>query len=160
MRRLLQTSILITALAIASFGQTPASPPKVEVPIGEGAWAIHVTTGGGFTGKGRGEARITSEGRWFCQQTQTPCIKDVPSNKLAPLKTTVAAFNLKKNWSKGSESNVLPGTCIDCYTYQVTFSRREKGKVQTFTIAWDDTTRKTAPADIVQIVESALAGKW
>lgn len=160
MHRLRLTVILIASFTLSSWGQIPASPLKVEAPAGEGAWAIYVTTGGGFTGKGRGEARLTSEGRWFCQETQTPCIKNVPSNQLATLKTTVATFDLRKNWSKGTEQKILPGTCNDCYTYRVTFVRREKGKEQTFTIAWDDASRKTAPAGIVEIVEKALTGKF
>jgi hypothetical protein len=96
----------------------------------------------------------------FCQNTIAPCLKDLATEKLEPLRAKVAFFDLKNEWTAGTEEKVVPSTCNDCYTYRATFARREKGKVKTYTIAWDDSTSRKAPAAIVEIAEKALKGSW
>src|SRR6185295_19564834 len=47
------------------------SPPSV--PDGEGAWAIRVVTGGGFDGRGRGNATVVSTGELQCGDNGDAC---------------------------------------------------------------------------------------
>jgi hypothetical protein len=73
--------VLASALVIGGQTVNRDSPPSV--PDGDGAWTIRITTDGGFTGRGRGNVTLTSQGELTCLQTQRPCINKLIDDSCA-----------------------------------------------------------------------------
>lgn len=145
---------LLSSALIA--GQTPSPEAALSVPDGEGAWTIRITTGGGFTGRGRGNVTLTSQGNLACLQTLRPCDSKLVDDKLRPIAQLVSSFDPSK-WDSTPAGNSF---CNDCYTTTVTFARRDGGKLKVARLSWDDMTQSKVPPDMVKIVEMALSGKW
>jgi len=157
--RIALITVVVAALASSALigGQTPPAEESLSVPDGDGAWTIRITTGGGFTGRGRGNVTLTSQGTLTCLQTLRPCDNKLVDDKLRPIAQLVSSFDPSKWASERPASNSL---CNDCYTTTVTFARREGGKLKVATLSWDDTTQSKMPPDLVKIAETALLGKW
>ena len=121
------------------------------LPEGDGSWAVHVITSGGFAGGGRGNATIISDGNVSCSPQPGRCRDKQPGAALTPLSQLVAAAEPSK-W-KGSAL----GTCNDCFVTMLVLERREGGSVKTYSVYWDDTTAAFAPPEAWDIYRAAVA---
>ena len=144
---------IASIIAIVFLVQT-APPAPLSVADGEGAWSIRVLTSGGLTGRGAGNATLTSTG----SLNGNPLTKE----KIEPLMQLVAAFDTSK-WPKSAAPQgpvPTPSFCMDCIKTQVTLVRREGGSLKVFSHSWDDITKSNAPPDVVRLAEMVLTGKW
>jgi hypothetical protein len=142
-------------LKVKAGGEQPPVPtgaykPAV-LPEGDGSWAVHVITSGGFAGRGRGDATIISDGNVSCSPPSGRCRDRRPGAELAPLSRLVAAAEPSK-WEGSSH-----GTCNDCYVTMLVLERREGGQVKTYSAYWDDTTAASAPPEAWDIYRAAAA---
>ena len=157
--RIALITVVIAALASSALiaGQAPPPEASLSVPDGDGAWTIRITTSGGFTGRGRGNVTLTSQGNLTCLQTLRPCDNKLVDDKLRPIAQLVSSFDPSK-WTSATPAG--QSLCNDCYTTTVTFARRDGGKLKITTLSWDDATQSKVPPDVVKIVGMALSGQW
>jgi hypothetical protein len=153
------TTLLLAVLASTGFstGQTRSLGPPPAVSDGDGAWTIRISTGGGFTGRGRGSVTLTSQGDLTCLETLRPCESKLVGDRLRPITQLVSSFNPSKWGSVPPQENMV---CSDCYTTTMTLARRESGKVTIATLSWNDVTQGKVPANVLRLAEMALSGKW
>jgi len=127
--------------------------PSLNLPEGEGSWVMRITTSGGFTGQGRGDATLTSLGERNCSQSSVNCSSQLTGEKLQSLKDTALRLEPGK-WM------TVVSYCNDCFITTVVFLRRENGSEKSYSVTWSDANKTGVPTELVRIVESALTGKW
>lgn len=135
----------------------PTVPPALRagvkpavLPPDKDAWIVQVMTGGGFSGKGKGDVTVSSDGSAACSLPDTPCESSLTPELLKSLGESVREAKPEKWGDFGS------GTCNDCYATSLVLRRRGKhGAERVYTANWDDAS-KDLPADVKRIYENAL----
>jgi len=136
----------------ASSAPTPG-PPQVELPKGNGAWALRVVRTGGFTGDSFMDITIISTGHVIFDSGQGQRESTLSPDVLKMLGPAVLSAKFPQIPNPGNDS----GGCYDCYTTVMTVRRREpKGKERTYSATWVPTTVGSVPEDFVSISRLAL----
>lgn len=123
-----------------------------ELPGGKDSWVVQVITRGGFTGRGRGDVTLKSDGVVSCSPTVfDACADTLPPASLESLSKLVSAAN-PKEWRD------RPGSlCNDCYVVLFALQRRDaKGRAKSYTVYFDDTTLAQMPEAVRQLYAQAF----
>jgi hypothetical protein len=135
-------------------------PGKVSVntiplPAGDRAWAVQVVTTGGFTGKGRGNVTLTSDGTLQRFGPDGSCSIKLSAETMTALTETVFAANSTYN----TDGLVDRLTCADCIVTAFVVTRRKTGGDETLASSWDDASQANVPADLLAIYKAVMANK-
>ena len=139
-------------------GPTAASgsiPPMFRTAVRDiapavqpGAWVIQVISRGGFTGRGTGDLVLNSEGDWSFSEPAN--FRSLSRDALRPLTKRIRVTEASR-WTPSRLS-----TCADCDVTLVVLARRDAaGAIQTLTAFWDQTTKRSVPAEVLRIYEEA-----
>jgi hypothetical protein len=136
----------------AAQAATLLKPASLQVPKGEGAWAVRVMQGGVSAGQSS-DVAVTSVGELTClPESEGRCSK-VNSGEVLQSVTALMDPKLLRN-----SKSALGDSCRDCPITSITISRRdEKGKIDTYFAYWDDVTAAKAPFQLVRIATTLLA---
>lgn len=136
--------------AASSFG-SQAAPKLSELPSEAGAWVVHVTTSGGFTGRGAGGASLTSQGKAIFSFMNDSSAINLPADALSRM-SEIIALAKPAAWQTLTSS-----ACRDCITTTLTLYRREPDGTQSSHVAsWDDTTLEKMPKEVVELYEVVM----
>src|SRR5437588_7660962 len=141
---------LLILLACSCPKQAPATPKTFYVP-----WSLQFTTSGGFTGLGRGNLSVNSEGKFSCSQANRQDVRKGVSGtlyarQLQPIKDPVAQVNPQK-WNKPGLDVAAP----DAFGYKLEL-RTGSDYGQVFTVQWYDNTKDQLPADLKRLSNALL----
>ena len=168
MRQLWLPVAVAAAIATAGFSQSedkdkvaaatrqaeaasPLKPAALEVPTGEGSWALRIIRTGGLAGRAL-DISVTSAGDVKCAAADAGCPKAISEKDLKSLGVLVDPKVLRTGKSS------LGDSCRDCFVTRITVGRRDdKGKVQTYFGYFDDTTAAKTPFQLVRIVTDVTA---
>lgn len=132
-----------------------ASKNDLVVPPDKGAWAIFVLTSGGFSGQGKGNLTLVSNGHLSDTKNSLSNRRfDVQS--LKPLTDLISKLTIAQDaTSLPLDSKVSPASfCRDCYQTTLIIYRREMdGTVKNLKVDWDDSTRDKISEDILRLYE-------
>jgi len=134
-------------------GRVSVTP--VPLPSGDRAWAVQIVTGGGFTGKGRGNLTLTSDGTLLRDGPNGSCSMRLPDETMKALTETVFAANAANN-ANASLDNQL---CADCIVTAMVVTRRKADGDETLTASWDDPNQGKVAADMLNIYQAVIANK-
>src|SRR5882724_9422512 len=135
--------------------RTIAVSPQA-LPPGDNVWTVQILSSGGFTGSGRGDLTLTSEGILTWSGADGSCGKKLTDEAMRALAKIVLAANAP---ASGSEKS-LSGMCFDCYVTTMILQRRGTGgTVSAATVSWDDASQAQVAADLVSIYKAAIAHK-
>lgn len=126
-------------------------PASVEVPKGEGAWAVRVMQMGGVAGQSV-DIAVTSVGDLKCLPAgDASCAKVNSGEVLKSVASLIDPKLLRKSKS------ALGDSCRDCIVTSITIGTRdEKGKIDTYFAYWDDLTAAKAPFQLVRIATTMV----
>jgi len=151
-------AVLTTTLLLAvRMGAQIPQLSSPSLPEAEGSWTIVITTGGGFTGEGRGSATVTSSGMRSCLLPAGTCSPLLSDEQLAPLKQFAASFD-SSAWLSPTAASM--SICSDCYTTTATLTRRESGLAKSYSFTWSIANPKEVPPELARLADLALSGKW
>jgi len=135
--------------------RTVAVSPQ-SLPPGDNVWTVQILSSGGFTGSGRGDLTLTSEGILTWSDADRSCGKKLTAEAMQALAKIVLAANVP---AIGNES-LLTGMCFDCYVTTMIVQRRDIGSVVSAArVSWDDASQAQVAADLVSIYKAAIAHK-
>jgi hypothetical protein len=123
-----------------------------KLPEGKDAWVVQVVTRGGFTGRGRGDITLKSDGAVSCGPTVfDPCAATLSPASLESLSKLVSAAN-PLQWKERPG-----GLCSDCYVSLVALQRRDaKGRGKSYLVYFDDTTLARMPEEVRRMYARAF----
>lgn len=135
----------------------PSVPPALRagvkpavLPPDKDAWIVQIVVSGGFSGRGKGDVSVSSDGSAACSLPDAPCKSDLTPELLKWLGESVREAKPEK-WGDFSGH-----TCSDCYGTLLILRRRGKGGAeQVYTASWDGISAKDVPADVKRIYENA-----
>ena len=122
----------------------------IEPPGHAGAWALQVTTRGGFEGR-RSDVTIRSDGTvtLFTAGNATGFVQPDALVSLGQRIRTVTT----SQWTADSRL----GMCSDCMATLIVLAvRAPNGLIHTYRAFWDATTKATIPAELVRLHDLAL----
>lgn len=131
------------------------SVTPVPLPSGDGAWAVQIVTRGGFTGKGRGDLTLTSDGNLLRYGPDGSCSIKLSDETIKALTETVFAANSSNNNVALMQNYV----CADCIVTAMVVTRRKADGDETLAASWDDPNQTKIPADVLNIYEAVMANK-
>jgi len=127
---------------------------SVVLPPGENAWAVQIISQGGFTGAGRGNLIVASDGSIVWTNAEDSCSRTLEADTVAALTRLVGAAN------SPFPTAALAGFCGDCYFTTMIVQRHEAdGVTRTLTFSWDDATLGGLPSDAVKLYETLMTHK-
>jgi hypothetical protein len=131
----------------------PAVTP-IGVPAGDNAWAVQIVSSGGFSGSGRGDLTLASDGILYWNGADGGCSRKLAEETMNALTRIVLAADLSV-----SSKDLLAGAfCADCYVTSMIVQHR--GAAETISMArmtWDDPNQSRVPADFLTIYETLMA---
>src|SRR5262245_53959510 len=136
MKPLVATLFLICCWALfAGQSEAPFVPAqfrdvkaKLDLPDGDNAWVIQIVSRGGFTGLGRGDMVLRSDGKLTCSSKQVRCENKLKIESLDPLNPLIQSAG-SLNWGNSAFADV----CSDCFVTLLRIQRRESsGLIRTF----------------------------
>jgi hypothetical protein len=136
---------------INQIGRISITP--VPLPAGDRAWAVQIVTTGGFTGKGRGNLTLTSDGTLLRDGPNGSCSMKLPDETMKALTETVFAASAINN----AEELMAKYVCADCIVTAMVVTRRKTGGDETLTASWDDATQEKVAADMLNIYQAVMA---
>ena len=124
----------------------------VALPPGDNAWAVQIVTRGVFTGSGRGDITLSSDGLLVWNGPDGSCSRKLGDEALHAIAKTV----LDAESSAFSSGGSMMGTCADCYVTAMVVQRRSASAVDVLSASWDDASRGKVPSDVMSIHESLM----
>ena len=131
------------------------SVTPVPLPSGDSAWAVKIVTRGGFTGKGRGDLTLTSDGTLLRYGPNGSCSIKLPDETMKALTETVFAADSTNNTVELMQNNV----CADCIVTAMVVTRRKADGDETLAASWDDPGQAKLSADMLNIYQAVMANK-
>ncbi len=129
---------------------------SVALPLGADAWALQIDSGGGFTGSGRGDLTLRSDGVLTWSAADDACSRKLSDETMHALTTIVLAADAS---TTGSEES-LSILCGDCYTNSMILQHRETdGAIRTSSARWDDVSQAKVSAAMITVYETMMAFK-
>jgi hypothetical protein len=142
-----------SSYVINQTGRISVTP--VPLPPGDSAWAVQIVTGGGFTGKGRGNLTLTSDGTLLQDGPNGSCSMKLPDETMKALTEAVFAINVTHNTEELTNKYV----CADCIVTAMVVTRRKTEVNETISASWDDGTQAHVAADMLNIYQAVMANK-
>ena len=130
------------------------SVTPVPLPSGDRAWAVQIVTTGGFTGKGRGNLTLTSDGTLLRDGPDGSCSMKLPDETMKALSETVFAANTTNN-----SEELIKHVCSDCIVTAMVVTRRKSEGDETLTASWDDPNQARVATDMLNIYQAVMANK-
>jgi len=127
----------------------------IALPPGDNAWAVQIVSRGGFTGSGRGDLTVTSEGILTWSGAGGSCYGRLTDEAMQ----SIAKIVLPTNGTAYLESK-LSGLCGDCYVTTMILQRRGNGgAVRASVVSWDDASQARVSGEMMTIFEAVMAHK-
>lgn len=130
--------------------------PDLNLSADAHAWALAITSSGGFIGRGAGNLSIDSDGvvrRWG--QLPTVGTGNAQAVALQPLATAIAAARLDA-WHACYVRPANPDGCCDLFSYTLTLRRRVADQTdETYQFYWYSDSAERLPLDARAIVDAA-----
>jgi hypothetical protein len=127
---------------------------KVQLSPEANSWAVQIVSGGGITGKGRGNLTITSQGNLAWNAVENRCSVKLRDDVIQML--TQTAFSASASGWGGPKASY----CSDCFVYAMVLQRREgDGIERTYVAYWDDTTAKNISDELRKVYDTFMAYK-
>src|SRR5262245_51379339 len=127
---------------------------SMRMPEGPNAWAIRILSQGGFTGRGRGDLEISSDGYRSWQGPPEPCAVELSADSLAELSEVVTGLD-SSAWTSPAAS-----PCFDCYVTTMVLRRREQDGIERiYTVTWDDPARSDLSESVRKMYDAVIARK-
>jgi len=142
-----------SAYVINQTGRISVTP--VPLPPGDRAWAVQIVTAGGFTGKGKGNLTLTSDGTLLRDGPNGACSMKLPDETMKALTETVFAANAANNATESMDQRV----CADCIVTAMVVTRRKADGDETLAASWDDPNQAKIAADMLNIYQAVMANK-
>ncbi|HLH31515.1 MAG TPA: hypothetical protein VKY31_09950 [Terriglobia bacterium] len=138
--------LLAFSVTVQDVGQ---NRDRITLPDGNGAWIVHVSTSGGYSGQGTGDFEISSAGQVSCSPAGSKCPKTFEIGKLQPLIdaiTMIAGYNVP----------FPSGPCNDCMTKHMSATWRDSmGVVHNKSFVWTDLS-PGIPREIIDLYNAVL----
>jgi hypothetical protein len=126
----------------------------ISVPAGENAWAVQIVSRGGYSGSGRGDLTLASDGILYWNGADGGCSRKLNDETLNALSKVVLAADLSVSLKEQSPV----GFCADCYTTSMIVQHRGAAEVvRAVRVEWDDANQAKIPADILAVYEALMA---
>jgi hypothetical protein len=124
---------------------------QLNLPGGDNAWVVEITSTGGLTGNGAGDISVSSDRKIHCATPGMKCPKDFDASSLSPL---VDALPF------GRQTVLIPpegAACNDCINRTISIRRRNAaGVVQGYSASWNDLTASQIPRGVLRLYDSVL----
>ena len=128
---------------------------ELALPADGDSWTVEVVTRGGLDGRGMGDYRLTSLGKFSTSFRDITRDKNIEKNALENFKAFIP-LSVKVAWGHSSL-----GTCMDCIANLVRLRIRESGQTKTYLAYWDVTTQRRVPEEVVRLFNAVIAlGKY
>lgn len=132
------------------------SVAPIGLPPGDNAWAVQILSSGGFSGKGRGDLTLASDGILYWNGPDGGCSRKLNDETMNALSKVVLAADLTVSSREQEQAPV--GFCADCYTTSMIVQQRGVAEViRALRVSWDDANRTKVPADILAVHDSLMA---
>ncbi|HTF36781.1 MAG TPA: hypothetical protein VK651_00610 [Blastocatellia bacterium] len=126
----------------------------IALPPGENAWAVQIVSRGGFTGSGRGDLTITSDGKLIWNGPDGSCSRKLPDETMNALTNLVLAVDAPPSSTERS-----PNMCADCYVTGIILQHRTGSGVRAFSAIWDDPSQAKVSGNMIAVYEALMAQK-
>jgi hypothetical protein len=123
----------------------------IALPAGDKAWAVQIVSRGGYTGSGRGDLTLTSDGLLTWDGAGGACSRRLPDETLRALTQVVLAVGDSAVLTERAPA----GLCLHCYVTAMIVQR--KGVEGVVRASWDDVTQAKIKAEIITVYESLMA---
>jgi len=130
------------------------SVTPVPLPSGDRAWAVQIVTSGGFSGKGRGNLTLTSDGILLRDWPDGSCRMKLSDETMKPLTEAVFAAN-----APNKSEQLMNNVCADCIVTAMLVTRRKSEGDETLAVSWDDPNQSKVAADMFNIYQAVMANK-
>jgi hypothetical protein len=122
----------LVLLLVAALCPTPALAQvgAPDLPPGDAAWILRISTSGGITGAGLGNYVVTSSGDVTCSRIET-CATALAPAQVREL-TDLIVLAAAATWV------VRPAMCSDCFRIRVELRRRERDGIRVYLAEWDE----------------------
>ena len=128
----------------------------ITLPPGDNVWSVQIVSRGGFTGSGKGDLTMISDGMLYWSGTDGSCSSKLSQEVVQALEKVV----LDANPSSFSNVRSATGVCADCYqTAMVVQHRTSSGTIRVSSASWEDVSQDKVPAEVMKIYESLMALK-
>jgi hypothetical protein len=126
-------------------------PTPIRLPPGDSAWVVQIVSVGGFTGSGRGNLMITSEGLLTWDGADGSCSRRLADQTMSALTEVVLAAG-------GSATSLEVSPLFMCsHRYVTSIIVQRKGVEGIVRASWDDVNQSKIPADVIRIYDSLMA---
>ena len=130
------------------------SVTPIAVPAGDNGWAVQIVSSGGFSGKGRGDLTLASDGILYWKGADGGCSRKLVDEIMNALTKVVLSADL----SVPSRELSAGGFCADCYVTSIIVQHRAGAEaVRAARVTWDDPNQSKVPSDILTIYETLMA---
>ncbi|MBO0857563.1 MAG: hypothetical protein J2P21_03740 [Chloracidobacterium sp.] len=127
---------------------------KIELSTEANSWAVQIISRGGFSGTGRGDLTITSQGNLVWNGAGDQCNAKLGNDALQMLAQTV--FSASASGWGASRAHF----CADCYVFAMVLQRREgDGIERTYIANWDEITAGRISGELKAVYDTFMAHK-
>ena len=148
-------SVMLFAALLASYGfaarqrDTPLQPARLELPKGNGAWAVRVIRSGGLATESSSDLTVSSLGELTCLP-KADCSRRLTSDQIQ----AISVLATKRMSDSDSTINLA---CSHCFITGITLHHRDlNGKVRKYFAHWNYLTSSRVSQELVQLAKTII----
>jgi hypothetical protein len=156
-RQLVVTIVWICFAAGCLFPQEAGNTAgRLALPGGNGSWVIRISTSGGFSGAGKGNIAVSSNGDIVCTMQKPACPERFDKQPIQNLVDKLTGAKLTS--TVAGSAPVIRGLCNDCLNSRLEIVWRDAvGIEHSHSSSWDELTAATAPPEVIDIYNAIIA---